>query len=183
MLDAECDLGLPFFSSRSFLSYSSLGNPPRSRPPCRPIFASLKSHRRPGARRARADRGGADGWAAARGTDPYARWCGRGGTARCPPIPIKHLRWSRPICANPALAARGHEARDRNRAAQAAPDLARREASLYQFAFIIVNQRIIILTKAGRPKVAAPARPRSPPRGCDAIRVSRFQARSVGSTS
>src|SRR5690242_14158921 len=23
-----------------------------------------------------------------RGTDPYARWCGRGGTARCPPIPI-----------------------------------------------------------------------------------------------
>src|SRR5712672_2612538 len=24
-----------------------------------------------------------------RGTDPYARWWGRGGTARCPPIPIK----------------------------------------------------------------------------------------------
>src|SRR5947209_9136317 len=23
-----------------------------------------------------------------RGTDPYARWWGRGGTARCPPIPI-----------------------------------------------------------------------------------------------
>ena len=23
-----------------------------------------------------------------RDTDPYARWCGRGGTARCPPIPI-----------------------------------------------------------------------------------------------
>src|SRR5207245_1937768 len=23
-----------------------------------------------------------------RGTDPYAQWCGRGGTARCPPIPI-----------------------------------------------------------------------------------------------
>src|ERR1700746_1533006 len=23
-----------------------------------------------------------------RGTDPYARWCGRGGIARCPPIPI-----------------------------------------------------------------------------------------------
>ena len=23
-----------------------------------------------------------------RGTDPYARWCGRGGVARCPPIPI-----------------------------------------------------------------------------------------------
>jgi hypothetical protein len=20
--------------------------------------------------------------------DPYARWCGRGGAARCPPIPI-----------------------------------------------------------------------------------------------
>jgi hypothetical protein len=20
--------------------------------------------------------------------DPHARWCGRGGTARCPPIPI-----------------------------------------------------------------------------------------------
>jgi hypothetical protein len=26
-----------------------------------------------------------------RGTDPYARWCGRGGTARCPPIPINPL--------------------------------------------------------------------------------------------
>jgi hypothetical protein len=25
-----------------------------------------------------------------RGTDPYARWCGRGGIARCPPIPIDH---------------------------------------------------------------------------------------------
>src|SRR5262249_36787511 len=24
-----------------------------------------------------------------RGTDPYARWCGRGGAARCPPVPIK----------------------------------------------------------------------------------------------
>src|SRR4029077_18815698 len=23
-----------------------------------------------------------------RRTDPYARWCGRGGIARCPPIPI-----------------------------------------------------------------------------------------------
>jgi hypothetical protein len=23
-----------------------------------------------------------------RGTDPYARWCGRGGAARLPPIPI-----------------------------------------------------------------------------------------------
>jgi group II intron maturase/reverse transcriptase-like protein len=23
-----------------------------------------------------------------RGTDPYARWCGRGGAVRCPPIPI-----------------------------------------------------------------------------------------------
>lgn len=23
-------------------------------------------------------------------TDPYARWCGRGGVARCPPIPINH---------------------------------------------------------------------------------------------
>jgi hypothetical protein len=23
-----------------------------------------------------------------RGTDPYARWCGRGGIVRCPPIPI-----------------------------------------------------------------------------------------------
>ena len=23
-----------------------------------------------------------------RGTDPYARWWGRGGIARCPPIPI-----------------------------------------------------------------------------------------------
>src|SRR5512133_2408669 len=23
-----------------------------------------------------------------RGTAPYARWCGRGGAARCPPIPI-----------------------------------------------------------------------------------------------
>src|SRR5690349_4281148 len=27
-----------------------------------------------------------------RGTDPYARWCGRGGTARCPPIPIGLFR-------------------------------------------------------------------------------------------
>jgi hypothetical protein len=23
------------------------------------------------------------------GTDPYAWWCGRGGIARCPPIPIE----------------------------------------------------------------------------------------------
>jgi len=29
-----------------------------------------------------------------RGTDPYARWCGRGGIARCPPIPmcVGHVR-------------------------------------------------------------------------------------------
>jgi hypothetical protein len=27
-----------------------------------------------------------------RGTDPYARWCGRGGIARCPPIPIEAPR-------------------------------------------------------------------------------------------
>jgi hypothetical protein len=27
-------------------------------------------------------------WLNRRGTDPYPRWCGRGGTARCPPIPI-----------------------------------------------------------------------------------------------
>ena len=26
-----------------------------------------------------------------RGTDPYARWCGRGGVVRHPPIPINHL--------------------------------------------------------------------------------------------
>src|SRR6516162_9107707 len=26
--------------------------------------------------------------------DPYARWCGRGGTARCPPIPILGATWS-----------------------------------------------------------------------------------------
>src|SRR5512135_375402 len=26
-----------------------------------------------------------------RGTDPYARWCGRGGAARLPPIPINTL--------------------------------------------------------------------------------------------
>jgi hypothetical protein len=32
-----------------------------------------------------------------RGTDPYARWCGRGGIARCPPIPID------PACAPGAL--------------------------------------------------------------------------------
>ena len=30
-----------------------------------------------------------------RGTDPYARWWGRGGTARCPPIPI--IGASRPL--------------------------------------------------------------------------------------
>jgi hypothetical protein len=29
-----------------------------------------------------------------RDTDPYARWCGRGGTARCPPIPINPPRES-----------------------------------------------------------------------------------------
>src|SRR5208283_1016056 len=27
-------------------------------------------------------------WSNRRGTDPYARWCGRGGAARHPPIPI-----------------------------------------------------------------------------------------------
>ena len=27
-----------------------------------------------------------------RGTDPYARWCGRGDIARCPPIPISFHR-------------------------------------------------------------------------------------------
>src|SRR5271157_2113971 len=27
-----------------------------------------------------------------RGTDPYARWCGRGGAARLPPIPINNPR-------------------------------------------------------------------------------------------
>ena len=26
-----------------------------------------------------------------RGTDPYARWCGRGGIVRCPPIPITSI--------------------------------------------------------------------------------------------
>ena len=31
--------------------------------------------------------------------DPYARWCGRGGTARCPPIPI--------IDPNPTFGTRG----------------------------------------------------------------------------
>jgi transposase len=30
-----------------------------------------------------------------RGTDPYARWCGRGGIARCPPIPIDCRRIQR----------------------------------------------------------------------------------------
>src|SRR6516162_1088755 len=30
-----------------------------------------------------------------RGTNPYARWCGRGGAARCPPIPINANEWSR----------------------------------------------------------------------------------------
>src|SRR4051812_7574683 len=30
-----------------------------------------------------------------RGTDPYARWCGRGGTARCPPIPINSSHFYR----------------------------------------------------------------------------------------
>ena len=32
--------------------------------------------------------------------DPYARWCGRGGTARCPPIPI--IGASRPLPPIPA---------------------------------------------------------------------------------
>src|SRR5512135_1063478 len=31
-----------------------------------------------------------------RGTDPYARWCGRGGAARLPPIPINLLFLRRP---------------------------------------------------------------------------------------
>ena len=26
--------------------------------------------------------------------DPYARWCGRGGIARCPPIPINPQGWA-----------------------------------------------------------------------------------------
>src|SRR5207253_8164031 len=40
-----------------------------------------------------------------RGTDPYARWWGRGGIARCPPIPINpHPTHSRPS-ASPAGAA------------------------------------------------------------------------------
>jgi hypothetical protein len=36
-----------------------------------------------------------------RGTDPYARWCGRGGTARCPPIPINpvNVDWASSITA------------------------------------------------------------------------------------
>src|SRR6516165_2539449 len=40
--------------------------------------------------------------------DPYARWCGRGGTARCPPIPIIGAnasfsdRVSRPVDNDPA---------------------------------------------------------------------------------
>ena len=29
-----------------------------------------------------------------RGTDPYARWCGRGGVARRPPIPINPSRFN-----------------------------------------------------------------------------------------
>ena len=36
-----------------------------------------------------------------RGTDPYARWCGRGGAARLPPIPISGRRPGRrvdPFC-------------------------------------------------------------------------------------
>src|SRR5215472_16186718 len=33
--------------------------------------------------------------------DPYARWCGRGGTARCPPIPI--FGASRPLWRTPAI--------------------------------------------------------------------------------
>src|SRR5439155_10222488 len=32
-----------------------------------------------------------------RGTDPYARWCGRGGIARCPPIPIDRREHAAPI--------------------------------------------------------------------------------------
>ena len=116
---------------------------------------------------------------------------GVGGVAPrgVPPIPIKHLRWSRPICANPALAARGHEARDRNRAAQVAPDLARLEASLYQFAFMIVNQRIIILTRAG-PRKWGPAiessteaqdsNPQSPGDGDRSPRRPRDHARHPG---
>src|SRR4051794_28592221 len=36
-----------------------------------------------------------------RGTDPYARWCGRGDAARCPPIPIYAPK--RPRAADPAI--------------------------------------------------------------------------------
>ena len=36
-----------------------------------------------------------------RGTDPYARWWGRGGIARCPPIPI--IGASRPLWRIPAI--------------------------------------------------------------------------------
>ena len=39
--------------------------------------------------------------------DPYARWCGRGGTARCPPIPIFHP--SRPFAVGVAKGNFGSE--------------------------------------------------------------------------
>jgi hypothetical protein len=49
-----------------------------------------------------------------RGTDPYARWCGRGGIARCPPIPIDSDRAA--DAAQPAMpsiaVARSHTTED-----------------------------------------------------------------------
>jgi hypothetical protein len=37
-------------------------------------------------------------------TDPYARWCGRGGAARLPPIPIfGTFRTSRDVCLESAM--------------------------------------------------------------------------------
>ena len=41
-----------------------------------------------------------------RGTDPYARWCGRGGTARCPPIPIRGLDVTQLSSFDPSRSAR-----------------------------------------------------------------------------
>ena len=62
-----------------------------------------------------------------RGTDPYARWCGRGGIERCPPIPINGGRHHRGFAGRlppesarkPLISGEAHQTR---RLSSSAPD-------------------------------------------------------------